>query len=181
MVHAQAQRIGSRLPDFALPRLDGGSLSLQSFLAGRQAVVVVFWSSICAHCRRYDVYLNRLSQRDPGVGLLAVASRQEETMQVLRHAVVERGLQFLLLHDAERTVAHTWLVEQTPRVFLIDSQCRLIYRGAIDNFKYPQAPEYVPYLDAAIQAFLTGQAAPRADTPSFGCPIESVYYTLPKP
>ena len=169
------------MPDFALPLLDGSSLSLQAFLAERKAAVVVFWSGICSHCRRYDDYFNRLPTRYPGLGLLAVASRQNESAEMLRATVVERGLRFLLLHDAARTVAHTWLVQQTPRVFLLDPQRRLIYRGAIDNFKYPQDPEYVAYLDAAIIAFFAGKGPLRTDIPSFGCAIESVYYTMPKP
>jgi len=182
MINVQErQSIGYFMPDFTLPLLDGGSLSPQSFLAGRKAAVVVFWSGICSHCRRYDDYLNRLPERYPGVGLLAVASRQNESAPMLRVTVAERGLRFPIVHDAERAVAQAWLVSQTPRVFLLDPQCRLLYRGAIDNFKYPQDPEFVPYLDTAIEALLAGQTPPRAETPSFGCPVESVYYTMPKP
>lgn len=177
----EKQSIGCLMPDFTLPLLDGGSLSLQAFLAGRKAVAVMFWSGICSHCRRYDDYLNRLPKRYPGLGLLVVASRQNESAQMLRTTVVERSLRFLLLYDDERAVADAWLVRQTPRVFLLDPECRLIYRGAIDNFKYPADPDYVGYLDAAIEAFLAGQAPPRVDTPSFGCPVKSVYYVLPKP
>ncbi len=169
------------MPDFALPLLDGGSLSLQTSLAGRKAAVVVFWSGICSHCRRYDSYLNQLPEQYSGVGLLAVASRQNESAEILYAAVAERGLRFPMVHDAERAVANAWLVQQTPRVFLLDSERRLIYRGAIDNFKYPEDADYIGYLNAAIAAFLAGKAPPRADTPSFGCPVKSVYYTLPKP
>jgi peroxiredoxin len=168
------------MPDFSLPLLEGGDLSLQAFLVGRKAAVVVFWSGICSHCRRYDDYLNRLSERYP-VGLLAVASRQNESAQMLRATVAERRLRFPMGHDADQEVAHAWLVPQTPRVFLLDPQRRLIYRGAIDNFKYPQDPEFVPYLDPAIEAFLASQTPSRAETPSFGCPVESVYYMMPKP
>ena len=175
------QRIGGVMPDFSLPLLTGGHLSLQSFLAGCKAAVVVFWSGICSHCRRYDDYLNRLPERYPGVGLLAVASRQNESAPMLRATIAERGLRFPMVHDNERTVADAWLVQQTPRVFLLDPERRLIYRGAIDNFKYPEDPDYVGYLNTAIEAFLAGKAPPRVDTPSFGCPVKSVYYTLPKP
>jgi peroxiredoxin len=175
------QAIGELMPDFFLPRLDGGTLSLQSFLTGRTAAVVMFWSSVCSHCRRYDTYLNRLPERYTGLGLLAVASRQNESVEMLRAAIVERGLGFPTVHDAQRAVADAWLVQQTPRVFLLDPERRLIYRGAIDNFKYSEDPDYAGYLDAAIDALLVGKAPPRADTPSFGCPVKSVYYTLPKP
>ena len=176
----ERQSIGCLMPDFSLPLLDGSRLSLQAFLAGRKAVVVVFWSGVCSHCRRYDDYLNRLSERYP-VGVLAVASRQNETAQMLRATVAERRLWFPIVHDADRAVTYAWLVAQTPRVFLLDPQRRLLYRGAIDNFKYPQDPEFAPYLDTAIEAFLAGKTPFRAETPSFGCPVESVYYTMPKP
>jgi len=56
----------------------------------------------------------------------------------------------------------------------------LLYRGAIDNFKYPRDPEYAPYLETAISEFLAGKPVQRAETSSFGCAIQSVYYTLPK-
>jgi len=177
----ERQDIGGLMPDFVLPFLDGRSLSLQSFLTGYKAAVVVFWSGICSHCRRYDDYLNRLPERYPGLGLLVVASRQNESAQMLCATVVERGLRFLLLYDGARTVADAWLVQQTPRVFLLDPERRLLYRGAIDNFKYPDDPDYVGYLNAAIAAVLVNRTPPRVDMPSFGCPIKSVYYTLPKP
>jgi peroxiredoxin len=177
----ERQSIGGVMPDFALPLLDAGSCSLQSSLAGRKAVVVVFWSGICSHCRRYDDYLNRLPERYPGLGLLAVASRQNESVQMLRATVSERGLRFPMVHDSERTVADAWLVQQTPRAFLLNPERQLIYRGAIDNFKYPGDPDYVGYLNAAIEACRAGKAPPRAETPSFGCPVKSLYYTLPKP
>jgi peroxiredoxin len=177
----ESQSFGCLMPDFALPLLNEGYHSLQSSMAGRKAVVVVFWSSVCSHCRRYDTYLNRLPERYTGLGLLAVASRQNESVEMLRAAIAERDLGFPVVHDAQRTVADAWLVQQTPRVFLLDSERRLIYRGAIDNFKYPEDPDYSGYLDAAIDALLAGKAPPRADTPSFGCPVKSVYYMLPKP
>ena len=169
------------MPNFALPLLDGDTLSLQAFLTGRQGAVLMFWSSVCSHCRRYDTYLNRLPARYPGLGLLAVAARQNESAEMLRTAIAERDLRFPMVHDVQRTVADTWLVHQTPRVFLLDPDRRLIYRGAIDNFKYPADPDYVGYLDSAIAALLVGKTPPRTDTPSFGCPVKSVYYALPKP
>lgn len=182
MINVQVQqRIRDIVPDFTLPLLDGRILVLQSILTGRKAAVVMFWSSVCSHCRRYDTYLNRLPERYPGLGLLAVASRQNESAEMLRTAITERDLGFPMVHDAQRAVADAWLVQQTPRVFLLDPERRLVYRGAIDNFKYPEDPDYVGYLNAAIEAILAGKAPPRADTPSFGCPIKSVYYMLPRP
>ena len=57
---------------------------------------------------------------------------------------------------------------------------RGLYRGAIDNFKFPEDNEYLAYLEPAIASFLAGQPIARAETASFGCAIQTVYYRLPK-
>lgn len=169
------------MDDFSLPLLHGEERKLSEHLAGRRGLVVVFWSAVCSHCRRYDAYLNDRAEKDSDIGLVAVASRQGESRESLEKAVRERHLRFPILHDADRSVAHAWTVEQTPRVFLLDAGRRVVYRGAIDNFRYPGDPEHEPYLEEAITAFLAGREVPRAETPGFGCPVESVYYDLAKP
>ena len=57
----------------------------------------------------------------------------------------------------------------------------LLYRGAIDNFKFPEDSDYQAYLEPAIASFLAGQPIARQETASFGCAIQSVYYILPNP
>ena len=175
------QAFGECLSDFVLPSLDGERVSLGGVLAGRRGGVVVFWSGVCSHCVRYDAYLNGFASEHPELALVAVASRQQETAAELRATAASRGLTFPILHDADRRVAHAWLVEQTPRAFLLDAGRRLVYRGAIDNFKYPRDSGFEPHLEDAVADFLAGRAPRRRETPSFGCPIESVYYELPKP
>jgi peroxiredoxin len=175
------QEIGGILPEIELPRTTGGSGTLSSFLEGKKGGVVVFWSETCSHCIRYDSYLNSFSARHPEIGIVVIAARQGETFDQVRKTAAKRNLTFPLLHDVGGTVAQRWYTQQTPRAFLMDAQKKLLYRGAIDNFKYPEDPEYVGYLEPAITAFLSGKPIERAETASFGCAIQSVYYILPKP
>jgi hypothetical protein len=143
--------------------------------------VVVFWSETCSHCMRYDSYLNTFAARHPDIGLVAVASRHGEEGEQIQATVASRHLTFPILHDASGTVARQWFTQQTPRVFLLTPDLRLLYRGAIDNFKYPEDHDYQAYLEPAIDAFLAGRPIERAETASFGCAVQSVYYVLPKP
>jgi hypothetical protein len=62
----------------------------------------------------------------------------------------------------------------------MDASRALLYRGAIDNYKYSEDPEYIAYLEPAIGEFLSGSVITRQETASYGCAIQSVYYTLPK-
>lgn len=149
--------------------------------SGAPAVVVTFWSAVCSHCRRYDSYLNGFRERHPRVPLLVVAARQGETREGLSRAAAERGLRFPLLHDEDLAVARAWGVAQTPRAFLLDPSRRCLYRGAIDDFTYPEDPTHDAYLEDALAAMLAGQPVPRAETPGFGCPVSSAYYEQRSP
>jgi peroxiredoxin len=174
------QEIGGVVSNFVLPLVNDGTGGLQSFLDGKKGAVVLFWSETCSHCIRYDNYFNEFTKKHPDLGLMAVASRQGETIEHLRSAITARNLRFPILHDSDRSVARQWFTQQTPRVFLVDSARQLLYRGAIDNFRLPEDPEYQAYLEPAIGQFLAGEPIERPETASFGCAIESVYYILPK-
>jgi peroxiredoxin len=174
------QEIGAPVDDFTLTAVGGEPVSLQAFLRGRLGAVVVFWSGVCSHCVRYDGYLNSFAARRPALALIGIASRQGETESHIRSTMAERRLTFPVLHDPGSHVAKAWYTQQTPRAFLIDSNRVLLYRGAIDNFKYPEDPEHAPYLEPAIDQFLAGQPITRSETASFGCAIQSIYYILPK-
>lgn len=182
MVNEQEkQKFGEMLNDFTLQQVRTGTkLSLSQALAGKKGAVVVFWSGVCSHCVRYDPYLNGFEKRHPELSLLAVASRHGETLEGIEAAVSERKLQFPMVYDPGGKVAAEWCTQQTPRAFLMDANRTLLYRGAIDNFKYPEDPEFVGYLEPAVDQFLKGEPIARTETASYGCAIQSVYYILPR-
>jgi peroxiredoxin len=166
--------------DFDLTTVGGDKASLATVVNGKKGTVVVFWSGICSHCVRYDEYLNSFTERHPQLGIIAVASRQGETLTQLRTTAVRRNLTFPIAHDPDGQIAKQWSVRQTPRVFLIDANQLLLYRGAIDNFNFLGDVEYVAYLEPAIMEFMAGKPLSRIEVASFGCAIESVYYNLPR-
>jgi peroxiredoxin len=178
--HDNTQKIGEPLEDFSLQRTTGGSVSLSERLEGKQGGVVVFWSGICSHCVRYDSYLNSFQAQHPELVFLAVASRHGESPEAIARQMTERKLSFPILLDAGGKVAAKWQAQQTPRAYLLDTRRAVIYRGAIDNYKYPDDPEHLEYLEPAIDQFLKGVPLTRQETASFGCAIQSVYYILPK-
>ena len=176
----EPQKFGEALSDFSLPSLSGPTLTLSLKLEGKKGAVVVIWSSTCSHCIRYDKYLNSFEERHPDLSLIVVSARQGETLDGAKMAAAQRKLKFCLVHDPVSGVARQWFTQQTPRAFLMDANRALLYRGAIDNYKYPEDPEFVAYLEPAIDQFLSGSPITRQETSSYGCAIQSVYYTLPK-
>jgi hypothetical protein len=175
------QAIGSEVEDFKLPKVAGGNLSLGECLAGKKGAVIVFWSGDCSHCVHYDPYLSSFSGRHPELGLLVVACRQGETREQIQAKVATRRLSFPLAHDASSSLAREWHTAQTPRAFLVGADRTLLYRGAIDNYRYPGDPDYAAYLEPAIDDFYAGRPVREVETASFGCAIQSIYYVLPNP
>jgi hypothetical protein len=161
--------------------LAGDAADLDERLVGRRGALVVFWSALCSHCVRYDDFLNGFEERHPEIALLAVAARRGETLEQMDLAVAERKLRFPILHSRDGAMARAWCAQQTPRCYLVAPGRVLLYRGAIDNYKYPDDPEYEAYLEPAIDAFLARRTIERPDTPAFGCAIDSIYYLLPRP
>src|SRR5437867_5967577 len=88
------QGLGAAVDDFQLATINGEKTSLEAFLNSNKGVAVVFWSGICSHCVRYDQYLNTFAGQHPELGLLAVASRQGETLDRIRASVAQRKLTF---------------------------------------------------------------------------------------
>jgi peroxiredoxin len=175
------QEFGQRVPDFSLSPLDGdGVRTLPDYLAGKMGAAIVFWSAICTHCFRYDEYFNSFSGLHPQLGFVAIASRYGETCEQMHEAVKRRRLRFPILVDPSGAVARAWHSQQTPRSYLVDREGHLVYRGAIDNFKFSKDPEYAAYLEPVIESHLAGKRIARAETASFGCAIETSYYHLPK-
>ena len=179
-IPARKQEVGAPVSDFQLTGLDGKLVSLRDLLNSKRGAVVVFWSGVCSHCVLYDQYLSAFAAIHPELGMAAIASRHGETPEEIRTVAGKRNLTFPILHDPGGRVAEQWSTQQTPRAFLIDFSGALLYRGAIDNYKYPNDPEHVLYLEPAISEFLAGVPLTRTETASFGCAIKSVYYNLPK-
>ncbi len=115
------------------------------------------------------------------MGFVAIASRHGESLAQVREAAVDRGLTFPILHSSDASAAVRYYAEQTPRAYLVDTEMRLLYRGAIDNFKYPHDPEHQGYLEGAIRCYLAGAPIERPETASFGCAVRTIYYDIPKP
>lgn len=174
------QKFGERMPGFSLPSIsDFGARTLGHYVKGKTGAVIIFWSAVCTHCRRYDEYFDSFARVNPQLGFATIASRYGETPAQIERAMRQRELTFPVLLDRTGEVAHQWHAQQTPRCYLVTADERLAYRGAIDNFKLRSDPAYVSFLKPAIHSYLTGQPIAREETASFGCAIGSTYYHLP--
>lgn len=122
----QVPRKSLPAPDFSLPRLGGGRLSL-SALRGR-VVLLHFWATWCLSCRREMPQIQAL-QRHYGrdVAVLGVNVDRGNPAGVARF-VRTHGIGFPTVLDADGTVRRRYRIRALPTSYLIGRDGRIIGR-----------------------------------------------------
>jgi methylamine dehydrogenase accessory protein MauD len=118
---------GKRAPDFILPCVAGGEVSLHDF-AGRR-VFLVFTQSGCKPCHRVAPELNRL--HDAGEVQVLVVNNGEE--EATRQWAAEVKARFPVLRQQQFSVSKRYEMYATPFAFLIDERGVIASKGIVNN------------------------------------------------
>jgi len=121
-VDPDALPVGTSLPPFALPDLDGRTVRLDDYRGRR--LLLVNWDFGCAYCRQIapDLAEFRATLRDRGTELVLASSGDAATN---RRRAQEHALDFpILLQSPERHV-ETFHDLGTPAAYLVDEEGRV--------------------------------------------------------
>src|SRR5262249_33802981 len=108
---------GSSAPDFTLPRLEGGELSLAGFRGKK--VLLVFSDPHCGPCDALAPQLEQAARARPDVQVL-MGSRGEAEED--RQKVAQHGLTFPVVLQKKWEVSKQYATFATPVAYLIDEQ-----------------------------------------------------------
>ena len=170
--------IGSKLPDFNLPAVDGNNYSPKSFKDSK-ALIVIF---SCNHCPYVKAYQGRIKAiqndyKSKGVSVVAINSNDEvnypdDSFENMKIRTTEEKFNFPYLRDEDQAVAQAFDATHTPEIFVFDKDRKLIYHGKIDDNW--QEPEKVVnhYLRNALDEYLEGNEISVPETFSIGCTIK---------
>jgi len=115
-----AAKIGEPAPDFALLDLNGKVVRLSDFRG--QTIVLNFWATWCAPCRREFPEFVEAYERNKDNGLVVIAVNIRENAGSVRRFAEDFGAKFPVVIDAEGTVATQYRVQGLPVTWFIDSQ-----------------------------------------------------------
>jgi peroxiredoxin len=171
--------LGTRLPRFRLPDLDGRFVSPDD-VRDSQALLIAF---ICHHCpfvRHIRQEFARVCReyQSRGVAVIAINSNDivefpEDGPDGMRQEARDAGYSFPYLFDESQDVAKAFRAACTPDLFLFDAARTLVYRGQFDGSRPRNAvPVSGQDLRAACDALLEGRDLPATQTPSIGCNIK---------
>jgi peroxiredoxin len=122
-------------PDFTLRSFDGRNLRLAEQRG--QVVMVNFWATWCGPCRVEMPHLNKIHERYRASGFLLLGVNVDEDAGKAKTATSQWGIQFPVLHDAEKKVVRSYAVSSMPSTMIIDRDGRLrhVHKGYREGYE----------------------------------------------
>ncbi len=165
--------VGAEAPAWKSLQGQEGEASTLDDYRDAKAVVVVFLCNTCPVALAYEERLKGLANdfRDRGVSFVAIHVHKGESLQdALQHAR-EAEFNFPYLHDESQETSKAYGASTTPHAFVLDSQRKIAYMGAVDDNMNPSDVEK-HYLRDALEAVLSGTAPEEPETQQFGCSVK---------
>ncbi len=167
--------IGRTIPDVEFADLNGQAGRL-SELRDARAVVILMTNTGCPLCRRYAPSLAAIEKeyKDRGVTCVFVNSNRAEKPERIRKNVETHGFQGPYVRDVDHKLIRALDAKTTTEAFVLDSQRKLVYRGAVDDqygFGYSRNEPRHTYLRDALDALLSEASPEVTATTAPGCEL----------
>ncbi len=180
---AEAPKVGAPAPAFSLPDSHGQTESLGKYKG--KYVVLEWFNPGCPFVQKHYKSENMQSLQKEftgkGVVWLTIDSSAEGNEGYLTPADANKQMtdwkmkSTALLLDPEGKVGHEYAATNTPHMFVIDPEGKLIYSGAIDS-KPTADPDDVKsannYVKAALEAAMAGKPVATSTSRAYGCSIK---------
>ena len=126
--------VGSLAPDFDLPTVGGGMVSLAQACRGCKAVLVNFGFIDCAHCRTELPVLVNLNHALQGKGLTTILIDVGDTDSALRQWRIHNHVGFPVATTGSGPGANNRVLQQYgvtayPTTYLINADGKILWRG----------------------------------------------------
>lgn len=123
-------RRGAKAPDFTLPSISRGTVSLHDFL-GKQ-VLLVFVQPNCGQCHTVVPSLNRIHDE----GNYQVVAISAGDLPAVKEWALKAKAKFPVLLQEKLSVSLRYEAVATPFAFLIDEEMHVTSRAAIENDRH---------------------------------------------
>jgi peroxiredoxin len=127
--------VGTAAPDFTLRSLGGPNLRLQEQRG--QVVLVNFWATWCAPCRKELPHLNRIADKYRSAGLVMLGVNIDDDVRNAADVATKLGVKFPVLLDTDKKVSRLYDLNSMPSTLVIDrsGRVRYLHRGYQDGYE----------------------------------------------
>src|SRR5436190_2294217 len=175
--------VGSAAPNFSLPDAKGTAHSLADYKG--KYVVLEWFNPECPFVKKHygGGNMQKLQEEftSKGVVWLSIDSAAPGKEGNLTPEQAEKKMtdwkthSTALLLDPEGNAGKTYGAKNTPHMFVINPEGKIIYEGAIDSKATPNPadiPQSTNYIKAALDEALAGKAVTTPSTRPYGCSVK---------
>ena len=177
---APGAKVGTTAPAFTIDATTGKHVSLADYKG--QLVVLEWTNHDCPYVRKhYDTGNMQALQKEAtgqGVVWLTLISSSPGTQGFVTSAEADQltatrkaGPTAVLL-DPSGTVGKMYGATNTPHMYVIDKEGKVVYMGAIDDDPQGNKKEKVNYVDKALTELMAGTSISTPQTKAYGCSVK---------
>lgn len=111
---------GKKAPEFSAKDADGKSYTLADLMKGKKYLLIDFWASWCAPCRKSIPEMKEFSKKYAGKGLAVVSISCDSKAAAWKKALAEEQMPWVNLWDEKGEIGDLYGVDGIPSVFLLD-------------------------------------------------------------
>jgi peroxiredoxin len=170
--------LGSELPHFSLPNIDGRTID-SNYFQGSPASLVVFTCNHCPYVKGSEHLLIDVVKRFLSQGLKVVAINSndpvkypDDSFDKMKAKALDLKLPYPYLFDESQAVAKRFDAQCTPECFLFDLNAKLVFHGAINDSPRDSSKATRPYLADAVAAVIAGDVPEAQFVHPLGCSIK---------
>ena len=180
---ADSPPVGSAAPDFSAADSKGKTHSLSQYKG--KYVVLEWFNPECPFVKKHygSSNMQKLQEEFTGKGVvwLSVDSSAPGTEGNITPEQAEKKISewktrsTALLLDQDGKVGRAYGAKNTPHMFVINPEGKIVYEGAIDNKATPNPsdiPSSTNYVKVALDEAMAGKPVSNPNTKPYGCSIK---------
>jgi peroxiredoxin len=180
---AESPRVGAPAPSFTLTDANGKTHSLGEYKG--KYVVLEWFNPGCPFVQKHYTSENMQNLQKEftgkGVAWLTIDSSAEGSQGYLTPEEAKKQMAdwkmnpTALLLDPAGQVGHEYHATNTPHMFIINPEGKLIYEGAIDSKASTDADDIkssTNYVKVALEEAMAGKPVSTAQTRAYGCSVK---------
>jgi len=177
----EGYQVGDYIEDFSLKNIDNKMVSLADYKEAK-GFIITFTCNTCPYSVAYEDRLIDLDKKyaEKGYPVIAINPNNPEvkagdSFEAMKERAKEKGFTFPYIFDEGQKIFPKFGATKTPHMYVIqktDKGHQVAYIGAIDdNYKSAEAVTK-KYVEAAVDALLSGKEVEVKSTKAIGCSIK---------
>lgn len=119
-----ANRAGETVPEFTTVDTDGNSVSLNDLIKDKKVILIDFWASWCAPCRKELPNVKANYEKYAAKGFEVIGLSIDTNPKAWEKAVTDENLEWPNFNDLD--ISALYKVKSVPTTYLIDNKGQLI-------------------------------------------------------